>query len=484
MFLFNGEARNLNMQILESGDHIHINAKWMARLNEDKTTLEMFSTASVTCEPLMSAVRSYASLQNELKERTQDFATLGKEIVHSVKELMRDADANHEEKAEELGVLTAVNARHNRRIQEIKALTRFEGEGVHVHVEEIVKILSGSCVRLKDGSFAAWFAGGAVDAEHVCNRTIIAAETYVIERENIERFAAYGSDARGSMIIHNTYDLKSVEDPSHIIRGAAWKDMGVIAMTHTCVRWRSLVFMFGTPMDKCLYALCPRDGYAGVGDGVDICSKENSTFDVMFSHYGLAADNHVIYMTGGVDMLDANTDANVSPNARVIDPLNMQAYSLPDMITPRYSHQLCVVGNELCAIGGYTKSGAGSMTSSVECLLLNDQSLEWRACVSMPTPRAEFAALVVDEHIWVIGGYTYDEKGIAAPTKSVLIFDSRQKTWKAGPLLQSPDMGGTAVLLKGSNILYVGECGIHRFKDGLWTSLRKPSDIKNRVKVA
>jgi hypothetical protein len=75
-----------------------------------------------------------------------------------------------------------------------------------------------------------------------------------------------------------------------------------------------------------------------------------------------------------------------------------------------------------------------------------ETSLEWTTRPSVPTARTEVATAILDDELYVIGGFEENDQ----PSAAVEIFDLQEETWREGPQLPTPLHHASAVAVNGS----------------------------------
>lgn len=111
------------------------------------------------------------------------------------------------------------------------------------------------------------------------------------------------------------------------------------------------------------------------------------------------------------------------------------------MPTAVYHPATGVLNNQVYVVGGYTTAP----TAVVQ--IYNPATNTWSAGVTLPTATSDAAAAVVNNVLYVIGDYTI------APTKAVWAYDPKTKTWSGKTAMPTARNGAVAVVEK--NIIYV-----------------------------
>jgi len=156
-------------------------------------------------------------------------------------------------------------------------------------------------------------------------------------------------------------------------------------------------------------------------------------------HAGVAAANGRIYVTGGYDdmgkMVRAEPD---NSRAWVYDPQTDTWSSIADLPAPRAGHAMVTVGDKLYLVGGTGSGAAEVWTYDPATDIWNTHS------APMSTLREHVPAIVVDGHIYVIGGRWND-----VSTPAVEVYDPTSDTWERKADLPTPRSALSLALLDG-----------------------------------
>lgn len=181
----------------------------------------------------------------------------------------------------------------------------------------------------------------------------------------------------------------------------------------------------------------------------------------------LAAYNGKVYRVGGMQPLNKPGEPEVTQSLADVsrfDPASGQWEALPSLPSPRSSHDVVVVGNQLFVIGGWALKGKErtEWATTMEVMDLSAEKPEWKS-VAQPFTRRAFIATTFDDKIFVLGGF--DERSRVVRGSS--IYDVARGTWSEGPALPGGAMNGfgpaTAVV---ADHLYVSvdDGTVHRLK--------------------
>ena len=111
--------------------------------------------------------------------------------------------------------------------------------------------------------------------------------------------------------------------------------------------------------------------------------------------------------------------------------------TLSGMSTPRTDFAAAVVGNLIYALGGY--NGAHILKTVEKYYPINDT---WVSIAPMQTPRANFTAVVVGELLYALGGWDGTKV-----TDAVEVYDPKTNIWRSLPDLPTPRKNFAAVAI-------------------------------------
>ena len=172
-----------------------------------------------------------------------------------------------------------------------------------------------------------------------------------------------------------------------------------------------------------------------------------------------------IYLFGGVSNSDQSVNGIKQKTTFVYDPQSDSWTQKKDMPTSRAAATAVVVNNKIYVIGGYYDSnGKVVRTNVVE--IYDPNSDTWQTGISMPTARSWSSASVVNDTIYVVGGT--NNSGEILPT--VESFNVQTSKWSAISNLPLPLNATSTAVLK--NQLYVAG-GISKWGDS--------SSISNKI---
>ena len=160
---------------------------------------------------------------------------------------------------------------------------------------------------------------------------------------------------------------------------------------------------------------------------------------------GLAMVTHggKLYRIGGFMAKNAEgEDSDLWSQASVAayDPATKKWTDLAPLPEPRSSFDAAVLDNTIYVVGGWSMQGDGDTTwaTNAYALDLSDQASGWKTLPEPPFQRRALSVAAHDGKIYAIGGM--QEEG--GPTTQVDVFDPQANKWTQGPSLQGEGMDG------------------------------------------
>jgi N-acetylneuraminic acid mutarotase len=138
------------------------------------------------------------------------------------------------------------------------------------------------------------------------------------------------------------------------------------------------------------------------------------------SSLGVAVVNDKIYAIGGVQS-DVNEEYDIAKN--------MWTTKMP-MPTARGDFAIAVFQDKIYAIGGLTRSGQWTTELTDVNEVYDPETDTWTIKTSMPIPKAGLSASVVDDKIYLIGGFAQAANTTHHPaSRETLIYDPIADAW-------------------------------------------------------
>lgn len=208
-------------------------------------------------------------------------------------------------------------------------------------------------------------------------------------------------------------------------------------------------------VDGKIYAIGGRTSPgSGVLGTVEMYDPSNSSWSTKSSMtvsrvlLGAAAVNGKIYAIGGANF----SAGQVFSTVEAYDPQTDSWTPKADMPTPRHSFEIAAVNGKIYACGGDTNAGSGGETVAVEAY--DPATDTWESKADLPAPRSAYAAAAGE-----LNGKLYIVSGSEAAfphsplTASVLEYDPDNDTWRARKqLIPTARALFTAVIV--DNLLY------------------------------
>ena len=162
-----------------------------------------------------------------------------------------------------------------------------------------------------------------------------------------------------------------------------------------------------------------------------------------------------IYLIGGSLYEDAKLGKRIPGPfglsiVEMYDPERNRWQRIANMPTPRTGAKAAVVNDTIYVFGGFSgkNNNRANMKFPVVVDAYDTQTDTWARKQNMPTPWLNFGIGTVAGKIYLIGGLNIDER-----TDSVEIYDPAANTWAKGPKMPTRrDPGGTVVV---NNRIYV-----------------------------
>jgi N-acetylneuraminic acid mutarotase len=161
----------------------------------------------------------------------------------------------------------------------------------------------------------------------------------------------------------------------------------------------------------------------------------------------LVAHGKGLYRIGGMSAKNKpdkpNDLVSVAGFAR-FDPETKTWTDLPPLPSPRSTHDAVVLDDKIYVIGGWSMNGGGAENAEFQAdaltFDLSRDGARWETLATPPFRRRALAAAATGGKVYVLGGLSEDGKVV----KSVDIYDSAQRTWSRGPELPGSQFQGFA----------------------------------------
>lgn len=170
--------------------------------------------------------------------------------------------------------------------------------------------------------------------------------------------------------------------------------------------------------------------------------------------------NGIIYVLGGLESWDI-----ISDKVEAYNPATNSWTSPTTLPIPKHNIITASYNDEIFVIGGEIRNGTDIWPISQTLEIYNVNSKEWRKGGYLPEHICQGKAIVYNNEIYVIGGWTYDTNFDFIVTNSVWIYNPETNKWRTSTNtpLQISSCGTTIV---GNNIYLMGG-----FRDDLFVSI-------------
>ncbi|CAF3406885.1 unnamed protein product [Rotaria sp. Silwood1] len=170
--------------------------------------------------------------------------------------------------------------------------------------------------------------------------------------------------------------------------------------------------------------------------------------------FGLAAtDDSKIISVGGHNF-NYETMSNVNMLDTKLDKFEWR--NLPYMPNGSIGPGVSVIDNVLYVIGGFDFIG-NEIVCNGDVLLMDLEKKQWKTLADLDPPRARPLISIIDNKdsptLIVAGGYNFDEKGKAVPYGKIEEYDMEKKKWKV--VVDIPDFKTSNGLATKNNKLYL-----------------------------
>jgi hypothetical protein len=159
------------------------------------------------------------------------------------------------------------------------------------------------------------------------------------------------------------------------------------------------------------------------------------------------------FMMGGIAI-----NVNASASMKRYDASSGLWSAAAAMGTGRESFGTCTVGGNVFVFGGSDEDG--NLLSSVE--MYTPSTDTWSFLSNLPEPLSNHAAVAVGSTMYVLGGDRGRDADVGDVTTSVRKYDSMQGTWSTVAHMPAPRCDFAACVV-GDNIFVIGGCEVENF---------------------
>lgn len=205
--------------------------------------------------------------------------------------------------------------------------------------------------------------------------------------------------------------------------------------------------------------------------GGDPFSPKNEVYDVITDswnslhpiltprqHISCAVVDGKIYVAGGLmNAPGSSTPAkwsfdNITDKNEMYDPLTDRWEEKAPMPTKRHGAFMAAVNGKIYVIGGMgNEKDIWRTLSTVE--MYDPKTNKWETRKSLPAPRDGFSLSVINDKIYVIGGFSVSET-----VSSVYVYDTKKDVWDTSSDFPNVENGSAACATLGNIIYVMGGC--------------------------
>ena len=160
--------------------------------------------------------------------------------------------------------------------------------------------------------------------------------------------------------------------------------------------------------------------------------------------FGIGVVAGKIYAIGGENLFE---DPSLLDHVEVYDPVSDTWTKRADMPTRRDEVKVAVVQDTIYVIGGFgwPPFGLGAVLAIIEAY--HPKTNRWREKSDMPNLRTDFSTVVVDDKIYLIGGYGVALERFDGYLKTVEVYDPKTERWDESPSMPTKNspFGAAAV---------------------------------------
>jgi len=176
-------------------------------------------------------------------------------------------------------------------------------------------------------------------------------------------------------------------------------------------------------------------------------------------HISCAVVEGKIYIAGGLKAIENGPTspnkwsyANITNVNEVYDPLTNDWKSLASMPTKRHGAFMASVNGKIYVIGGM--GDVNDMWKTLSTVEMYDPKTDkWEIKKSLPEPRDGFSLSVINDKIFVIGGFSGPET-----VPSVFVYDTKLDNWNTTTDFPNVENGSSACATIDNNIYIIGGC--------------------------
>ena len=148
--------------------------------------------------------------------------------------------------------------------------------------------------------------------------------------------------------------------------------------------------------------------------------------------FGIGVVAAKIYAIGGENFFDFEKPQRLD-QMEVYDPVSDTWAKRADLPSRRDEVKVAVVQDTIYIIGGFgwPPFGLGAVLATIEAY--QPKTNRWREKSDMPNPKTDFSTVVVDDKIYLIGGYSIALERFDGYLKTVEVYDPETERWDESP---------------------------------------------------
>jgi len=186
---------------------------------------------------------------------------------------------------------------------------------------------------------------------------------------------------------------------------------------------------------------------------------------------GVAVVNGKIYAIGGSTGNDESSHIGetVSTNEEY-DPVTDTWVFKKSMPTARYGFAIAVYPNKIYCIGGATSYSTSSGYDVIGINEVYDPAMDtWETKTPMPTARDSLQANVVNDRIYLIGGYVPDNSGLGAISSLNEVYDPATDSWITKAQIPTATTGYASAVVNNQIYIIKQSTQIYNTKTDAWS---------------
>ena len=164
--------------------------------------------------------------------------------------------------------------------------------------------------------------------------------------------------------------------------------------------------------------------------------------------FGIGVVAGKIYVIGGENFFDFEKPQRLD-QMEVYDPVSDTWAKRADLPSRRDEVKVAVVRDTIYVIGGFgwPPFGLGAVLATIEAY--QPKTNRWREKSDMPNSKTDFSTVVVDDKIYLIGGYSIALERFDGYLKTVEVYDPETERWDESPPMPAKNSPFGAAAVNG-----------------------------------